>query len=213
MSQTETVRFQQIRKAWLDCVDRHRQTVAHDLCLRAFTAIAGGRALPLAEAATHLRLAPPEFQALIEQLTRQGRLTLDETGTAVAGAAGLSLLPSRHTLILNGRKLWTWCAFDAVGIPAGLGADARVESTCSGCGRRVAVEIVQGQLVRQQPEALSVALVPPTERGQVRDGICMEMGFACACQEPEEGGPSVRVPVAEAMELGRACWSGDSVPA
>jgi hypothetical protein len=148
----------------------------------------------------------------MERLTRQGRLTLDETGTAIAGAAGLSLLPSRHTLILNGHKLWTWCAFDAVGIPAGLGADARVESTCSVCDRPVAVEIVRGQLVRQQPGALSVTLVPPAGCGQVRDGICMEMGFACGCQAPEEGGPVVRVPVAEAMELGRACWGAGVVP-
>lgn len=209
--QATTVRFQQIRQAWLDCVERHRQTEAHDVCLRAFTAIASGRALPVAEAAAHLNLPPEQVQALIERLARQGRLTLDETGTSIAGAAGLSLLLSRHTLILNGRKLWTWCAFDAVGIPAGLGADARVESTCSGCGRRVAVEIIQGQLVRQQPEALRVTLVPLTERGQVRDGICMEMGFACGCQRAANG-HRLWVTVEAAMELGWACWRADTVP-
>ncbi len=212
VSQTETIRFQQIRKAWLDCVERHRQTVAHDLCLRAFTAIAGGRALPLAEAATQLKLGPEQFQALIEHLTRQGRLTLDEAGTAIAGAAGLSLLPSRHTLILNGRQLSTWCAFDAVGIPAGLSADAQVVSQCVACGAPVEVIIASGHLVRVNPASLTVSLVPPDDSRAVRDGICTEMGFACGCQAPEEGGLVVRVPVAEAMELGRVCWGAGTVP-
>ncbi|HEY3059929.1 MAG TPA: organomercurial lyase [Chloroflexota bacterium] len=40
-------------------------------------------------------------------------------------AHGFSLVPARqHRLAMRGRQFWTWCAIDAVGIPAGLGEDA-----------------------------------------------------------------------------------------
>lgn len=209
--QNERERFQQIRQEWLDCVERQRNTAAQAVCLRAFAAIANGRALPLAEVAAHLRLAPEQFQALIEQLARQGRLTLDETGTAIAGAAGLSLFPSRHTLILNGRRLFTWCALDAVGIPAGLGADARVLSQCMHCGAPIHVTISEGKLAEMSPASLSIAIVPPDESRAVRDGICTEMGFSCGCQRATNG-ERLWISVEDAMELGRDCWRADAVP-
>ncbi|MER3437231.1 MAG: hypothetical protein C4346_06365, partial [Chloroflexota bacterium] len=149
------------------------------------------------------------FPALIEQLTRQGRITLDETGTAIAGAAGLSLLPSRHTLILDGRRLFTWCALDAVGIPAGLGAGARILSQCMHCGAPVRVIISKGKLAELSPASLSIAIVPPDERRALRDGICTEMGFSC---QQATNGERLWVSVEDAMELGRACWRADAVP-
>ncbi len=209
--QNERERFQQIRQEWLDCIERQRNTAAQAVCLRAFTSITNGQALPLAEAAAHLSLPTEQFQALIEHLTRQGRLTLDEPGTAIAGAAGLSLLPSRHTLILDGRRLFTWCAFDAVGIPAGLGTHARILSQCMHCGAPVRVTICDGKLAEMSPASLSIAIVPPDESRAVRDGICTEMGFSCGCQRAANG-ERFWVSVEDAMELGRACWSEDGVP-
>lgn len=202
---------QRVRQQWLDCAERQRGTLAHALCLLAFQAIAEGRMLPLSEASAQLGRSAGEIRGEIEALAQRGRVTLDETGTAIAAAAGLSLLPSRHVLILNGRRLFTWCAFDAVGIPAGLGAEARVVSRCMGCGAPVGVTISGGRLVEASPASLTVALVPPDDRRLLRDGICAEMDFSCGCPSAA-GDHRVRITVEEAMALGRDCWAAGCVP-
>src|SRR6266568_1031638 len=51
----------------------------------------------------------------------------DEQGR-IAGFGGLAVAPMHHRFIVDGRQLWTWCAWDGLFIPQILGADARVES-------------------------------------------------------------------------------------
>lgn len=57
------------------------------------------------------------------------------------GIAGLTLAPTRHQLILDGQGLYTWCAIDAVGIPAALSLDAHVTTSCAHCGAALSVDI------------------------------------------------------------------------
>lgn len=133
-------------------------------------------------------------------MARQGRLTLDERGEAIVAAGGLSLIPSRHRLLLDGRQLYTWCALDAVGIPAGLGVDARVESRCAACGSPVWLEIEAGELRRASHPDLS--LVAPDLNRSLRDGVCTEIGFYC-CRRAGQTIPHDVVSLAGALELGR----------
>ena len=63
---------------------------------------------------------------------------------AVVGAQGLTLRPTRHRLVLDGVELHTWCAVDAIGVPAALGIDADVTSRCGWCDRDVAVYLDAG---------------------------------------------------------------------
>ncbi len=51
----------------------------------------------------------------------------DEEGH-VLGFGGLAAAPMSHKLDLDGRTLWTWCAWDSLFIPEILGEQARVES-------------------------------------------------------------------------------------
>jgi hypothetical protein len=43
---------------------------------------------------------------------------------------GLTLVPTPHAYIVDGRRLYTWCAADTLLIPAILGRHARIESRC-----------------------------------------------------------------------------------
>jgi alkylmercury lyase len=70
----------------------------------------------------------------------------DETRTIV-GARGLTLRPTRHALVMSGRRLYTFCAIDALGIPAALCADAEIASRCHGCAAPVALTLRAGVLV------------------------------------------------------------------
>ena len=51
----------------------------------------------------------------------------DEEGH-VLGFGGLAAAPMSHKLDLDGRTLWTWCAWDSLFIPEILGEQAQVES-------------------------------------------------------------------------------------
>ena len=64
---------------------------------------------------------------MLEELDRAGRIRRDGTGRVV-GSAGLSVRPDRHQIELNGRKFWTWCAYDILGIFGALRADGDTRS-------------------------------------------------------------------------------------
>jgi hypothetical protein len=48
-------------------------------------------------------------------------------------------------LILDGVELWTWCAYDIVGIAAALWAEAVGSTQCGACERPIEVVIREGQ--------------------------------------------------------------------
>ncbi len=191
-----------LAQRWLACAAQQRQTVEYRLTCLAFEAIAAGQPLPLANAQAALGVTREDVRGFIERMTRQGRLTLDERGEAIVAAGGLSLIPSRHRLLLDSRQLYTWCALDAVGIPAGLGADARVESHYAACGSPVWLEIEAGELRGASHPDLSLSLVAPDLSRSLRDGICTEIGFYC-CRGANQTIPNDFVSLADAVKLGR----------
>ena len=66
----------------------------------------------------------------------------DET---IVGMDGLTTRRTRHSLVLDGIELWTWCAYDIVGIAAAVGAEAVGSTQCGACGRPIEVVIREGQ--------------------------------------------------------------------
>jgi hypothetical protein len=58
-----------------------------------------------------------------------------DDGTIV-GMDGLTTRRTRHGLVLDGVELWTWCAYDIVGIAAALEAEAIGRTRYGACERR-----------------------------------------------------------------------------
>jgi alkylmercury lyase len=107
----------------------------------AFLRLLEGRGAALSEVGGALGLSAEAVAAAVRGLRERGTLLVDdETGTIV-GARGLTLRPTRHALAMSGRRFYAFCAIDAIGIPAALGADARVASGCHGCGAPVALTL------------------------------------------------------------------------
>ncbi|MFQ5550873.1 MAG: organomercurial lyase, partial [Gemmatimonadales bacterium] len=55
-------------------------------------------------------------------------LTYLDSEDRIIGFGGLATGPMHHEFVVNGRKLWTWCAWDSLFIPELLGTEARVTS-------------------------------------------------------------------------------------
>jgi|SRR5579859_1604804 len=115
---------------------------ATKLCRAAFDAILNGEIAPVSELAASNGASAQEVEKLVGRA-----LIVDDNGRVVA-AHGLSAVPARqHRLTLRGRSFWTWCAIDALGIPAGLGEDAVADTTCQLCGAAVRLEFKAGLLM------------------------------------------------------------------
>lgn len=59
----------------------------------------------------------------------------------------LSAVATPYRVHVKGRHLWANCAWDSLGIPAMLHADARVEATYALSGAAASYAIIQGRLV------------------------------------------------------------------
>lgn len=94
--------------------------------------------------------------ALVDELADQGRIRLDDEGRIV-GSAGLNVRPDRHEIDLDGRRFWTWCAYDFLGIFAALGARGEARST-SPDGQHYRIRFRDGQ-----PEPRPLVLFLPDE--------------------------------------------------
>ena len=82
----------------------------------------------------------------------------------------LSIRETAHEMTLGGRRLFTWCAADAVGIPAALSEDATVVTSCPHCSWRIEVEVVRGPAARPRMSGCGCRwrCAPTSSRSSVR---------------------------------------------
>src|SRR5207302_7029953 len=64
--------------------------------------------------------------------------------TTIIGMDGLTTRPTQHTIVLDGVALWTWCAYDIVGIAAALNTTAKGGTRCGACASHIDVVIRDG---------------------------------------------------------------------
>ena len=100
-------------------------------------------------------LPRPALDEAMDRLVANGYLDRDPSG-AVVGAGGLTLGDAPHRLLLRGRDYRTWCAYDAIGIPAALGEEGAISTRCGVCGRAIAIR-VPIEADDQRPERLWLA--------------------------------------------------------
>jgi hypothetical protein len=158
--------------------DIQRVDVASLVTRTAFSAILEGRALDRDELMRATGAAAADVDRLV------GRALMVDDSNRVVAAHGLSLVPARqHRLTLRGRHFWTWCAIDAVGIPAGLEEDATVETTCVQCGTEVHLELSGREVVAAtHPDARIWEAARLEGRGQAGPPQCALMNLFCSAE-------------------------------
>jgi hypothetical protein len=115
-----------------------------------------------------------DVTGLLDQLSNAGGIDRDSAGR-LTGSAGLSLTDGPHRLHLGQTTFRTWCAYDALGIPAALGRDATIETSCGHCGRAIVAGMTTGRPDRSGPEQLWLA-----ERGDdLRSQFCAPTVLLC----------------------------------
>lgn len=126
--------------------------------LTTFHRILDGKRSCIDELAFGTELTSEEIRKKVSDLVLQGMLVLDEEG-AVVGSHGLSLAPTEHGLHINGRELFTWCAVDAIGIPAALGLEAKIFSKCFECCEPIEINMACGEIKYSNQEETHIWVV------------------------------------------------------
>jgi alkylmercury lyase len=141
------------------------------------------------------------------RLEQAGRTRRNSAG-AVTGSLGLSVEPTAHELIVDGARRWTWCAYDAVGILAALGASGQVRSRSPYTGTPIELAFEQGRPAAGSQVVVFLAQGPCVS---VVEDWCPLVNFfedpdAAAAWAAQHGVAGTAVPLPEAAATGAAAW-------
>jgi len=111
-------------------------------------------------------------------LVRWPNVNYDDDGRVVA-FSGLSLRPTAHRFTVDGRQLYTWCAWDTLFLPAMLGQSADVESSCPVTGSGVRLTVDRSGVRQADPQQLWVSFPPAatTSTADITGTFCCHVHF------------------------------------
>jgi hypothetical protein len=98
------------------------------------------------EVATHFGIKPEEGASALRRLNDAHAIFLDPASGQIRMANPLSAVPTDYAVTVNNQILWANCAWDSLGIPAMLGADATIEAKNRVSGEKVSYSVKDGQL-------------------------------------------------------------------
>jgi hypothetical protein len=122
----------------------------------------GAPAPTAAETAAALGTGVEDVEASYRRLHEQRALVLRPGTGEIWMAHPFSAVPTDFRVeALDGRRWWANCAWDALGIPAATGAEARVTTHCADCGEPIALEVRESGVA---PAAAVTHFVVPAAR-------------------------------------------------
>lgn len=148
-----------------------------------------------------------EGAEVIAAMVEAGRLEIDDAGELVA-VHGLAARPTRHRIEHPDGAIHTWCALDAVGIPAALGIDATAITSCPTCDTELRVRIERGVPKDLGPEML---WLPASACDHLVNDFCSHANLYCNDSHLTSTIPTTSsgraITVAEVAEIGRQTWA------
>jgi hypothetical protein len=124
-----------------------------------FSVVADGRPPSAAETAAAFDLSEPEVAGSYRRLHDAHALVLFPGTTEIWMAHPFCFAPTPHRVEAGGRAWTGTCCWDALGIPAALHGDGRVESACACCGEELTLVVADGALA-EGADVLAHFLVP-----------------------------------------------------
>jgi hypothetical protein len=145
--------------------------------------------------------------ATLEPFVQGGRLELDDQGVVV-GVHGLTTRPTAHLIEHAGGEVHTWCALDAIGIPAALALDAAAVTTCPACAAVLRVPLGGGVPADDGEMRL---WLPGGECAHLVEDFCRHANLYCTAEHAAStvatGTPGWAVTVTDAAAIGRVDWA------
>ncbi|MDP8927035.1 MAG: organomercurial lyase MerB [Actinomycetota bacterium] len=165
--------------------------------------LADGQPVTAAQVAAATSRPVDEVAAALRRLPSA---ELDDRGRLVG--MGLTLRPTPHRFVVDGRTLFTWCALDALAFPPVLGKPVGIASPCPATGRRIRIDLTAtGVQSVDPPEAVVSVAAIPDRLDDVRETHCLHGHFFSSAQAASawhgEHPDGHVLSVSEAFDLGR----------
>jgi len=150
------------------------QCEQEDLCIQILHQVTRGKPVAPAALLTALQVSRDELE---QRLLHLPDTEFDPQGNVVGW--GVTLVPTRHRFQIDGKSLYTWCAFDTVLFPPSLRAEAQVHSTCPVTGHPITfVATPEGTIKKLAPASSVMSLIIPAECSEcVRATFCEQSLF------------------------------------
>lgn len=182
------------------------------LGLEIYRQLSLGKAVPRSTLAKTLEVTAQEVDALLEHPNLRW-LTYADTDGRITDFGGLTVREMPHRFTVDGRTLYTWCAWDSLFIPVILGQTAEVESQAPGGSARVRLRVTPGGVTRVEPRSAVMSFLLPTAQTFQGDALkaiatlChyifffaeRETALAWTAHHPD----TLVISVSDAFELGR----------
>jgi alkylmercury lyase len=159
--------------------------------------------------AARLAIAVGSDEAPVSQLLeRLPNVELDEHGVVV-GFGRLTLRPTPHEVVIDGRTRYAWCAWDTLFLPVALDTDLAVRSACPQTRRAVSLSVSPSGVAARAPDTVVLSFVPPdaVDAADLRGTFCGEVHFfidpAAAEQWRADAADRLVLDLDDAFDLGR----------
>ena len=121
---------------------------------------ANGRIPSLPELARALAQPEAETRAAVQRLADAHMLVLAPDSDDIIMANPFSAVPSPFAVTAAGRGYYANCIWDALGIPAMLGGEGVISTSCGCCGFPIQVTVGGGTATASAPEAVAHFALP-----------------------------------------------------
>ncbi len=98
------------------------------------------------ETAAHFHVGAEEAAAAYDELHRRHALFLEPDTSRIYMANPFSAVPTPFHVNARGQGYWANCAWDALGIPAALHADAMIETQCADSRHPIVLKVEDGRV-------------------------------------------------------------------
>jgi alkylmercury lyase len=122
--------------------------------------LAKGTAVDEEQLGRALGTAPAETRGLLERDAIK-RFTYPDAQGRVLGFGGLAAAPMHHRFEVNGRQLWTWCAWDSLFVPEILGRSAHVTSPDPETKELVRLTVTPQRIEAVEPRDAVISFISP----------------------------------------------------
>lgn len=122
--------------------------------------LAKGRAVDVDQLARALSATTADTRALLARDSIKAFVYPEDKGR-VLGFGGLAAAQMEHRFEVEGRTVWTWCAWDSMFIPEILGKTARIESRDPQSGEIVRLVVSPDRVESVEPPGAVVSFLLP----------------------------------------------------
>jgi alkylmercury lyase len=174
--------------------------------------LAEGQPVAPSRLAQALRVATRDVAELLNGPNLKPLTYADQQGWII-GFGGLAVQEMTHRFIVDGRTLYTWCAWDSLFIPGILGRKADVESPAPQSGARIRLTVAPNEVQHVEPRSAVMSFLLPSAETFQADALKAMTSFchfifffpdseAAAAWTASRPDTSV-MSVSDAFELGR----------